>query len=78
MTSKWKKSYKSFFNKDGWWMTNNIPFGGKLSPKLKPSEWLYWVLLNTENADKETISLVVGSRTTVWRIRKILKEKGYL
>jgi hypothetical protein len=70
---------RPYFKKNGdWYIPYSIPWGGRLNPKLKPIEWFCWVLLNSENAPAEIWKSLVGSRTTIWRVKKILKEKGYL
>lgn len=70
---------RPFFNKYGeWHIPKDIPWGGQLNPKLKPSEYNCWLLLNSDNVPEDAWTNLVGSRVTVWRIKKSLKQKGYL
>ena len=73
-----------YFDKQGnFYFPNDIKFGGEVEPALRPNEW--WFLVLTI-ADKEQISEehqkelfdLVGCKRTLYRIKKSLKEKGYL
>lgn len=70
---------KPLFDKDGnWHLPKNIKFGGQMNPKLKPTEWLLYILLNSKNPPKEIFKTLIGSRSTIWRTKKSLEKKGYL
>jgi len=56
---------------------NDIPFGGQLNPKLTIREWFLWILDNSINVPKNAYQNLVGSKVTIWRLRKKLKLKGY-
>lgn len=67
-----------FFDKKGnLHLPDKIPFGGELNPTLKPNEWFLWILLNSSNVSKKHYENI-GSRSTIWRLKKKLNEKGYL
>lgn len=69
---------KPFFDPNkNFYIPASIPFGGELNPKLKPREWWCWILDNSLNSPKGIYRHLVGTPTTVWRIRKSLKIKGY-
>lgn len=69
---------KPFFDPQGnWYIPNSIPLPGELNPKLKPREWFCWILDNSLNTPKKSYKNLVGTLTTVWRLRKQLREKGY-
>jgi len=69
---------KPFFDPKGnWYIPSTIPFAGELNPKLKPKEWFCWLLDNSLNTPRKAYRNLVGTPTTVWRIRKKLREKGY-
>lgn len=44
--------------------------------KITPKEWSYLAL--KEMGKEEFIPQMIGSPVTIWRIKKSLKEKGYL
>ncbi len=75
--TKWNKEWQSYFNQDGWWILSKIPFGSEMNPKLKPKEWLYWVLIHTKNVPENVWKNLIGSYVTIWRIKKQLQKKGY-
>jgi len=78
------QSIKPRLDDKGNWLLprGNIRFPGELAPKISPGAWQLLLILKTENLSKEALSQMcdslVGSRTTVWRKRKELKDKGYL
>ncbi len=70
---------KPYFDKQGnWFIPSEVPFGSLLEPKLKPREWFCWLLINSKNVPDNAWKNLVGHPTNVWRIKKKLKEKGYL
>ena len=76
---------KPYFDEQGnFYIPKNIKMGGELNPKLKIGEWFYLLF---QIADKKTmkkeifkkiLSNVFGSKSNQYRIKKSLKEKGYL
>jgi uroporphyrinogen-III synthase len=77
MATKWNKEWVSEFTGAGWLMSKEIPFGGQLSPKLRPKEWYCWVLLHSKNAPENIWKNLIGHKTTIWRVKKRLEKKGY-
>lgn len=74
-----------YFDKEGnLYYPKDIKFGGEVSPSLNPREWFFLVLMI---ADKSQISKekterlfkhLVGSKSSIYRIKKSLINKGYL
>ena len=76
---QYKYMRKGYFDKGGnWHIPNSTKFGGQMNPKLKPREWFYWLLENSTNKPPNIYDILIGSRTTQWRVKKKLVEKGYL
>jgi len=57
---------------------NSVKFPGQAKPKLKITEWWMLLMLNSGDVPDSMYENLVGSRTTQWRAKKGLKEKGYL
>lgn len=57
----------------------SVHFPGGINPGLKPREWLFWILVSAENypGDSKKFLEPLGSRTTLYRLRKKLMAKGY-
>ena len=69
---------KPFFDPQGnWYIPKTTPFGGQLTPELKPTEWLVFLLDNSINVPKDAYKHLIGASSTVWRIRKRLKDQCY-
>jgi len=71
----------TYFDKNGDLMTPlNLKFGGQLKPPLKPGPWFLWIFLTAKSKKKDFDSWLkpLGSRSTIWRYKKELKEKGYI
>lgn len=73
---------KPYFDQEGnLFLPTTMKFGGQFNPKLTAREWLVLQWLNTDNkeyAPEGYKERLVGSRTTYWRARKSLKEKGFI
>ena len=61
-----------------WYLPNDLKFGGQVSPTLKPREWFYYLLLNSKNVPEKMFENLIGSKSTISRVEKSLKLKGYL
>lgn len=78
-------SGKAYFDKEGnLFLEKGIKFGGQLKPSVRPREWFYLLLKACEEKGTlpDSVSRIranwTGSRTTEWRLKKALIEKGYL
>jgi len=76
---------KPYFDKQGnLYMPNDLKFGGEVNPSLNPKEWWFLILeianksKITEKKYRELVDILIGSKQTKYRIKKSLKEKGYL
>lgn len=79
---------KIFFDPEGnLFFPRNIKFWWELKPPLSLKEWWFLVfkmadksLLSEEKRKRkeESFKEFFGSKTTIYRIKKSLKEKGYL
>lgn len=85
MKKKNPLSGKAYFDEDGnLWMYKTLPFGGNLNPKITSREWFYLLFEACKEKPfpqekvKHFIDSNLGSRSTQWRTKKSLKEKGYL
>jgi len=72
----------AYFDKEGhFYLPMNIKFGGQLKPSLNTREWLLWLFLTAKDnhfAPNNFLKVVGGSLATLYRIKRSLKEKGYL
>ena len=76
---------KPYFDEEkNLYFPKNIKFGGETNPPLKVNEW--WFLILTI-ADKNKLpkghiemlfSMLAGSKSMQYKIKRSLKEKGYL
>ena len=74
------KKLGAYFDKQGeLHIPASVPFPGGSNPGLKPREWLFLLLVSAENysGDPKKFLEPLGSRATLWRVRKKLMEKGY-
>lgn len=69
-----------FFDDEGnLYIPHSLKMCGELEPKLTPIEWFIWIFLTSNKPEKmKELSPIMGSRATIWRAKKSLKEKGYL
>jgi len=74
-----RKSGAYFTNEGELHIPASVPRPKELNHPLTLKEWVFWLFFTAENKrndyNKWTENLV--SRTTHWRIRKKLTEKGY-
>ena len=74
---------KAFFNKKGDLIGKiGMKFGGQMKPQLSVREWWYWILINSEDLSpayfEELLVKLVGSASTVRRIKLLLAKKKYI
>lgn len=57
----------------------SVHFPGDPNPGLKPREWLFLLFVSAENypGDHEKFIAGLGSRATLYRLRKKLMAAGY-
>lgn len=75
-----KKSGASFDNQGELHIPANVHLPGGSNPGLKPRAWLFWLFASAENypGDSKKYLEGLGSRTTLWRVRKELTTKGFI
>ena len=76
---------KIFFDEQGnLYLPKNIKLGGQVTPSLKSREWLYLVFTIADKSrlskeqSKELFNNTFGSKSNQYKIKKSLKNKGYL
>ena len=78
VSKKFSGKRKPYFDKDGnFYIPTNFPFGGEITPTLKPKEWFYFVLSLCDEIPEYVKPSLVGSKSTQYRTHKKLIKKGY-
>ena len=71
-----------FDEEENFYIPMSIKPCGEMDPPIKPKEWFYLVLTQSKSISQKRINhylnILCGSRSTQWRIKKSLKNKGYL
>ena len=68
------------FDEDGtlYMPQHNVLFGGQIEPKLTPKEWLYLYFREARDLPDNFMAKMIGAPRTISRVRRSLKQKGYL
>ncbi len=76
---------KPYFDKKGsLFFPKDIKFGGEVNPSLNPKEWLFLVLTMADKSQlsekhiEKLFNDLTGSKSSQYRIKHSLCEKGYL